>query len=194
MSEDIREAVLLPYLEYRNTFAQISATLIIRNQIISSHKMSASDFLQLLYVIISLLEKVFQYKIVASKIVSLIWGGVKRVTGGLIVFLGISWMGMLPVSMWASARTIPVVNPYSWAFGLGMMILFGFVLEMVGLLVVGYGSMYFAPNSRFGRHFRYRVFVRRNKRLSGTPQRMGYITIISKLIGQLLFRLTVILS
>ena len=104
--------------------------------------MSASDLLQLLYVIISLLEKVFQYKIMVSKIVSLIWGGVKRATGGLIVFFGISWMGILPVSMWTSAMSIPVVNPYSWALGVGMMILFGFVLEMIGLLAVGYGSMY----------------------------------------------------
>lgn len=145
--------------------------------------MSLAELLQILVNLILILKEAVLHRVLVLKLLAIIVTILKRLGGGFIVFFGTMWMGVLPVSMWTSVRTIPAVNPYSWALALGMMILFGVVLEMIGLLAVGYGSMYVAPNSRFGRHFRYRVFVRRHKELSGTPQRMGYITIL-KLLGQ----------
>jgi len=164
----------------------MQATFIIGRDIPHEHKMSFPELLQILANLILILKEAVHQRVLVLKLLSSIVAILKRVGGAFIVIIGSMWMGVLPVSMWTSARTIPAMNPYSWAFTLVMMILFGSVLEMFGLLAVGYGSMFVVPNSRFGRHFRCRVFVKKNKP-TFTSQRMPYM-IIARLFGQLRVR------
>ena len=150
--------------------------------------MSALDdlktVLEIIYYCILIAIALFQFRAVTIRVASLFIGMVKRGTGAFITFFASMWMGILPISFYTSARTMTMPNLYSWAMGLAMLGLFGVVLEMFGLLIMGFGLMWLIPNSRVGRHFRTRVFVRRNKKISSHPQRMGPI-VISRLIGLL---------
>jgi hypothetical protein len=138
--------------------------------------------LEIIYYAILIAITLFQFRSVTSKVASLFIGIVKRGTGAFIAFFASMWMGILPVSFYTSARTMPMSNLYSWGMGVAMMGLFATLLEMIGLLIMGLGLMWLIPNSRVGRHFRTRVFVRRNKQISSHPQRMGYV-VISRLMG-----------
>ena len=144
--------------------------------------MSLAVFLQTLLNAILILKEVVRHRILILKLLSGALAILRIIGGGFIMVLGMMWMGVLPFSLWTSAQTIPTVSPYSWAIELGTMILFGVLLEMFGFLAVGYGSMFLIPNTRFGRHFRYRVFVKKNKP-SFMSQRMSYIVV--RLFGQL---------
>jgi len=140
------------------------------------------DALAGLYYFILILEKIFRYRILVAKLTSAIVGLFKRVAGVFIVLFSSMWMGILPVSFYTSARAMPTTNLYSWGMGIAMIGAFGAVLEMIGLLIMGFGLMWLIPNTRVGRHFRTRVFVRRNKKISTHPQRMSYV-VLSRLIG-----------
>jgi len=138
--------------------------------------------LEIIYYCILIAVALFQFRTVTFKVASIFTSIVKRGTGAFIAFFASMWMGILPVSFYTSARTMPMSNIYSWWMGVAMMGLFGAVLEMIGLLIMGFGLMWVIPNSRVGRHFRTRVFVRRNKKTISHPQRMGYV-VISRLMG-----------
>src|SRR2546422_142915 len=135
-----------------------------------------------LYYFILILEKIFRHRVLVAKLASLAVGLLKRVAGVFIVLFSSMWMGILPVSFYTSARAMPITSVYSWGMGIAMMGAFGALLEMIGLLMMGFGLMWLIPNTRVGRHFGTRVFVRRNKRISNHPQRMGYVA-LSRLIG-----------
>jgi hypothetical protein len=141
--------------------------------------------LEIVYYSILIAITLFQFRTVTLKVASLFIGIVKRGTGGFIAFFASLWMGILPVSFYTSARTMPMSNLYSWGMGVAMMGLFGAVLEMIGLLIMGFGLMWLIPNSRVGRHFRTRVFVRRSNKISSRHQRMGYVVLL-RLFGFLL--------
>src|SRR5437867_4231324 len=138
--------------------------------------------LEIIYYGILAAITLFQFRAVTLKVASLFIGIVKRGTGAFIAFFASLWMGILPVSFYTSARAMPMTNLYSWGMGIAMMGTFGALLELIGLLMMGFGLMWLIPNSRVGRHFRTRVFVRRNKKISTHPQRMGYV-MLSRLIG-----------
>src|SRR6266568_5678746 len=140
--------------------------------------------LEIIYYGVLIAITLFQFRAVTLKVASLFIGIVKRGTGAFIAFFASLWMGILPVSFYTSARMMPISNLYSWGMGVAMMGLFATVLEMIGLLIMGFGLMWLIPNSQVGRHFRTRVFVRRNKKISSHPQRMGYV-VISRLMGLL---------
>ena len=135
-----------------------------------------------LYYFILILEKIFRHRVLVAKLASLAVGLLKRVAGVFIVLFSSMWMGILPVSFYTSARAMPITSVYSWGMGIAMMGTFGVLLEMIGVLMMGFGLMWLIPNTRVGRHFKTRVFVRRNKRISNHPQRMGYVA-LSRLIG-----------
>jgi hypothetical protein len=138
--------------------------------------------LEIIYYGILIALTLFQFRAVTLKVASVFIGIVRKGTGAFIAFFASMWMGILPVSFCTSARAMPMSNLYSWGMGIAMLGLFGAVLEMIGLLIMGFGLMWLVPNTRVGRHFRTRVFIRRNKKISTHPQRMGYIVIL-RLMG-----------
>src|SRR5438128_966715 len=169
-----------------NSFAPHRAILISQINDLRGRRMNLLDdlrtTLEIIYYAALIAITLFQFRAVTLKVASLFIGIVKRGTGAFIAFFASMWMGILPVSFYTSARTIPMTNLYSWGMGIAMMGTFGALLEMIGVLMMGFGLMWLIPNTRVGRHFKTRLFVRRNKRISNHPQRMGYVA-LSRLIG-----------
>ena len=128
-----------------NSFAPHRAILISQINDLRGRRMNLLDdlrtTLEIIYYAALIAITLFQFRAVTLKVASLFIGIVKRGTGAFIAFFASMWMGILPVSFYTSARTIPMTNLYSWGMGIAMMGTFGALLEMIGVLMMGFGGI-----------------------------------------------------
>ena len=109
--------------------------------------MSVSDILA----VVLLLEKLAQHKSFLLRLLSLLADVLKRLAGGVVLFFGSMWSVATPYGAWNAARETPMTSTYSLAAVIVAFIVTVLLLGIIGLLTIGFGAMYAAPNSQLGK-------------------------------------------
>ena len=112
---------------------------------------AVGTFLSIIVSLVILAEKISQYRNPVSRGLTASGRLLKKVGGGTAIFFGTMFVAATPFGVWNAATSMVAI--YGLAEVIVTSIMSGLFLASIGLLMICYGIMYAAPDSRLGKRF-----------------------------------------